>query len=447
MPPCSTRTFSGFITPGLIPAAASWSRAGDGGPGAGEVLQLRLVRVQLRAEAREHGDDHQPDSGDRDRAAEHEARPASPGAVFGMAAVDEPLRHHPDAVDPRTEYGEQRRQQRQRREHRDDRDQHPADAHPAQQRQRQDDHRQQADRHGRAGDDHRVPGVRHRLDERRLDVVSFAQLVAEAEDHQQRVVDRDAEADERDQELHDDRDVRDVGQRPDERERVEDRRDSDDERHQDRGQRPEDEEEDDQRAEAADQRLQEDARASVLAVAVRLVERVATGHVDGDPGREAVRRDCAHLDRAALLVDAGPAGQVDLLEGGMPVVRNVGELRVEKYELVSAPGFALSTRAIAARTAALFVMSPLASGRRPRSACARQPRTPSASAGPSHRPACQEWRCSDTSGSRACRPRRRRQGQHEPDDDHRPAVAGREVGETAKPTSGHAELVVARAGA
>ena len=44
-------------------------------------------------------------------------------------------------------------------------------------------------------------------DERRLDVVAFAQLVAEAEDHQQRVVDRDAEPDERDQELDDDRDV------------------------------------------------------------------------------------------------------------------------------------------------------------------------------------------------------------------------------------------------
>ena len=37
---------------------------------------------------------------------------------------------------------------------------------------------------------------------------ALAQLVAEAEDHQQRVVDRDAEADERDQELDDDRDVR-----------------------------------------------------------------------------------------------------------------------------------------------------------------------------------------------------------------------------------------------
>ena len=74
------------------------------------------------------------------------------------------------------------------------------------------------------GDDHRATGVRHRLHERRLDVLALAQLVAEAEDHQQRVVDRDAQPDERDQELDDDRDVRDVGERPDERERVQDRR-------------------------------------------------------------------------------------------------------------------------------------------------------------------------------------------------------------------------------
>ena len=34
-----------------------------------------------------------PGGGDRDRAAEHEPRPAAPGAVLGTAAVDEPLRH------------------------------------------------------------------------------------------------------------------------------------------------------------------------------------------------------------------------------------------------------------------------------------------------------------------------------------------------------------------
>ena len=70
------------------------------------------------------------------------------------------------------------------------------------------------------------------------------ELLAEAEDHQQRVVDRHAEPDERDQELDDDRDVGDVGQRPDERERGQDRARRDQQRHRDRGQRAEDEEQD-----------------------------------------------------------------------------------------------------------------------------------------------------------------------------------------------------------
>ena len=90
--------------------------------------------------------------------------------------------------------------------------------------------------------------------------LALAQLVAEAHDHQQRVVDRDAEPDERDQELDDDRDVGDVGQAQHEREGVEDRGDRDGERHQHGGQRAEHEQQDDQRADPADQRLGEHAR-------------------------------------------------------------------------------------------------------------------------------------------------------------------------------------------
>ena len=74
---------------GTDPGGGELVASGDRRARAGEVLQLRLGRVQLRAEPREHGDDHEADRRDRDRAAEHEARPAAPGAVFGMAAVDE----------------------------------------------------------------------------------------------------------------------------------------------------------------------------------------------------------------------------------------------------------------------------------------------------------------------------------------------------------------------
>ena len=51
-------------------------------------------------------------------------------------------------------------------------------------------------------------------------------------------------------------------------------------------------------------------------------------------------------------------GRVDLQERRVPVARTrTSRLPVEKYELVSAPGFAFTTRAIAARTAGLFVTS------------------------------------------------------------------------------------------
>ena len=169
---------------GADPRGGQLVAAGDCRAIAGEVLQLRLVRVQLGAEADEYGHDHEAGGRDSDGVTEHEACPAPPGTVLWMTTVDEPPRHHPDAVDPLAEYREQRREQRQRHEHGDDGYQHPADPHRAEQGQWQDDHREQSDRYGRARDDHRVSCVSHRLDERRLDVASLTKLVAEAEDHQ-----------------------------------------------------------------------------------------------------------------------------------------------------------------------------------------------------------------------------------------------------------------------
>ena len=92
LPPFATSTSSGFITPGLIAAAAKPVAAGNRGSGAGEVLELSFVGVQARAQTGERGNDDQTDRGDCDRPAEHEARPAPPGAVFRMAAIGEPGR-------------------------------------------------------------------------------------------------------------------------------------------------------------------------------------------------------------------------------------------------------------------------------------------------------------------------------------------------------------------
>ena len=125
-PPFSTSTFSGFMTPGLMPASASIWRPSIAVPLPGKFDELRLVGVQLRAEPGQHGDDRDADGGDGDRAPQHEACPAAPRAVLGAAAVDQPARHHADAVDALAEHGEHRRQQRDRGEHRDGRDQHAA---------------------------------------------------------------------------------------------------------------------------------------------------------------------------------------------------------------------------------------------------------------------------------------------------------------------------------
>ena len=204
-----------------------------------------------------------------------------------------------------------------------DGDQHAADPDRADERQRQDHHREQSDRDGRAGNDHRASRVGHGLDERRLDVLALAQLVSEAEDHQQRVVDRDAETDERDQELHDDRHVRDVSQRPDEAERVQDRGDRDHDRHQHGGQRAEHEEQDHERAEAADQSLGENARAGAAAGCF-ILNRIAPREVDRDAGRGR-RLQCGprRIDEVDL-AEVRYSARVDRGERRVPVLRNVG---------------------------------------------------------------------------------------------------------------------------
>ena len=109
----------------------------------------------------------------------------------------------------------------------------------------------------------------------------------------------------------------------------------------------------------------------VLTAAVVLVAAVAIGSMvalsgGGQPTPVAQASvNTATVDRGKL---SDMVSQYGILtyraqsDSPYAVINRVGdtytELPVEKYELVNAPGFALSTRAIAARTAALFVTSP-----------------------------------------------------------------------------------------
>ena len=247
-----------------------------------QVLRLRVGGVELHGGNEQQDDDREPGEGDPAGTPDDVAGPAVPEADLAGIRGDDPLRDHPQAVDPVTEPVQEHRRQRDRGEHRDERDQHPAEADRADEGQREQDHAEQADGDGRTRDRHRPAGVGHRLDERRLDVTAVMELLPEAEEHQQRVVDRHAQADEGDQELHDDGHVGDVGERPDEAERGQDRHPRCDQRQRDGRERPEHEQEDEQSADAADQDLDREARAARAADV--LLERVAPGEVDGHRG-------------------------------------------------------------------------------------------------------------------------------------------------------------------
>jgi hypothetical protein len=83
LPPCSTRRTNGFITPGEMPASASICAPAIAVP-CREVLQLRLVRVELQPIATSTATIASPTARPA-TAAQHEARPAAPRAVLGMA--------------------------------------------------------------------------------------------------------------------------------------------------------------------------------------------------------------------------------------------------------------------------------------------------------------------------------------------------------------------------
>ena len=147
-----------------------------------------------------------------------EAMPRA-GDVLCRAALEDPPRDHAQAVDAAAHHGQERRQEGGRGGDRHERDEQPADAHRAHERQRHEDEQRQADRDGQPREERRAARRAHRLDERVVRVVVELELLAEAEDDEHRVVDRDREADERDDVRHVDAMSIDVGEDPHEAER------------------------------------------------------------------------------------------------------------------------------------------------------------------------------------------------------------------------------------
>jgi hypothetical protein len=174
--------------------------------------------------------------------AHDQTRPSRPAtACLRVASVPRPVELRPD----RRQHD---RQQRHGHRDADQRDQQPGGANAPHERHRQSEQREQRDRHGGAAEDDGGTSVAHRVPDSHLvrDVRTLP-LFPPPHDDKQRVIDRDAETDQGDEELDDHRDVGDARQRPDEKEGRRDR----DERHQQRHEgheRPEDEGEDDQGA-------------------------------------------------------------------------------------------------------------------------------------------------------------------------------------------------------
>jgi hypothetical protein len=99
----------------------------------------------------------------------------------------------------RSEHGQEDRLERQRRNDRDERHEQPGDAHRADERNRDQQEQAEADRDGRPGEDHRSARGRHRARDRLVPPEPAAELLTEAVDDEQRVVDREAEPDQGDE--------------------------------------------------------------------------------------------------------------------------------------------------------------------------------------------------------------------------------------------------------
>ena len=189
--------------PAPMPERSSASRPCLASPCLAIVFTLDMPSCRFVAASTSAASTSAAPSAATQRCAHDQLRPARPRAA-GFVVVA-----HVRPVQARPELAQHDRQQRHRDEHADQRDQHAAVADRAQERKRQRHQREQADRDGRAAEHDRAPGGLHRPLDAASPLQAVGALLAPADDDQQRVVDRHAQADQGDQELDDRRDFGD----------------------------------------------------------------------------------------------------------------------------------------------------------------------------------------------------------------------------------------------
>ena len=201
-----------------------------------------------------------------------------------------------------------------------ERHQDAAVADAAQERHRDDDEGQQPDRDGDAGEDDGAAGVLHGADDGLVALGAAGPLLTPAGDDEQRVVDRDAETDQRDDELDDLADLDDLLQGADRQERREHRYRPDDHRQQGE-EAAEHEREDDERPDTADHGL--DQNPGALLRGRRTVrQQGGTGHAGRPSGRHARGQRPAQRRAGIRPAEARLRGGVQQPERRPAVVRH-----------------------------------------------------------------------------------------------------------------------------
>ena len=154
-------------------------------------------------------------------------------------------------VDPVAEHPEDRRQERQGEDHRAQHDERAGDPDRADGRRLEQQQPGQADRDRDPAERDRLAGGRHGPLDGLADGPAAAQLLAEAADDEQRVVDREREPEHRRDVEHEDAHLDLLGDEVDERQAARDGEAGDEQRHAGRDERGEDEDEDERRRPAA----------------------------------------------------------------------------------------------------------------------------------------------------------------------------------------------------